>query len=143
MIYNSRHPTKAPERVKPAVGVGLIAGFLLGLIATGLGKLMVTRLGVHQQIKHHAEAAGTTVVLVFIVSLAAVLVRLNGSFLDVLAQQQSFILSVMTWIAPGVIIGGQLGPVVSTKIPESLVKPYVGGLLVLVSALMFYRVFGG
>lgn len=119
----------------------LVGGFLQGLLATGLGKLMLPQLSRHQKIESHGSAAGTAVILVFTVSFAAVLVRLNRTFLGVLSQQYETILAIMIWVAPGVLLGGQLGPRVAKRLPEKYVKPYVAGLLIIVSGLMFYRAF--
>ena len=118
---------------------GLAGGFLQGLLATGMGKLVLPGLLHNRQIKDHAAAAGTTVILVFCVSFAGVVVRLNASFLEVLAQQFQSILSIMIWVAPGVLLGGQLGPMVAGRISKDAVKPYVSVLLIMVSGLMFYR----
>ncbi len=120
--------------------VGGVAGFLIGLIATGLGKLILPALINHNKIKHHAEAVGTTVVIVFIVNFAALVSRMDASLLQTLLEEKDFILSIILWVAPGVVIGGQLGPVVAQKLPKAYLGVYVGGLLVLVGGLIFYRV---
>lgn len=142
-VWMLMHKPKNEEQPQEttAWGLALIAGFIHGLIATGLGKLLLPRLMKHQ-IKHHAHAVGSTVLLVFVTSLGSVLIRLRGDFLVNLAENREQIIAMMIWVAPGVIVGGQLGPVVSRWMPKKYVRPYVGVLLMLIACLMFYRIFG-
>ena len=122
--------------------VALFGGFLQGLIATGLGKMIMPCCLRYRSLNHHADAVGTTVLLVFTVSLGAVLARLNGEFVGTLVEQADLITAVMIWVAPGAVLGGQIGPKVAHQLPYRFVKPYAGTLLLLVSVLMFIRVFG-
>jgi uncharacterized membrane protein YfcA len=118
-----------------------LAGFLKGLIATGLGKLILPGILGHKRIKSPAEAVGSTVVVIFVVNIVAVLFRLNPPFISVLALQATTIVHIMIWVAPGVVIGGQIGPAVARRLPPRYMKCYVGGLLIFVSLLMFIRAF--
>jgi len=118
-----------------------LAGFLKGLIATGLGKLILPRILGHKKIKSPAEAVGSTVVVILVVNIVAVLFRLNPSFVSVLALNAHNIFSIMIWVAPGVFIGGQIGPVIARRLPLQYMKVYVGVLLIFVSILMFIRAF--
>jgi uncharacterized membrane protein YfcA len=122
-------------------GRAALAGFLKGLIATGLGKLILPGILGHKKIKSPAEAVGSTVVVIFIVNIVAVLFRLNPSFISVLALQATTIVHIMIWVAPGVIIGGQVGPEIAQRLSSRYMKGYVGGLLIFVSLLMFIRAF--
>jgi uncharacterized membrane protein YfcA len=122
-------------------GRAALAGFLKGLIATGLGKLILPGILGHKKIESPAEAVGSTVVVIFIVNIVAVLFRLNSSFISVLALQAATIVQIMIWVAPGVFIGGQIGPAVVRRLPLRYMKGYVGGLLIFVSLLMFIRAF--
>jgi hypothetical protein len=118
-----------------------IAGFLKGLIATGLGKLILPGIIGHKKIHSPAEAVGSTIFIIFIVNIIAVLFRLNPSFISVLSLNAKIIFDIMIWVAPGVIVGGQIGPVIAKKLPLMYMKVYVGGLLILISMLMFIRAF--
>ena len=118
-----------------------LAGFLKGLIATGLGKLILPGILGHRKIKSPAEAVGSTVVVIFVVNLVAVLFRLNPSFIAVLSANATDILRIMTWVAPGVVIGGQIGPAIAQRLPLLYMKVYVAVLLIFVSILMFLRAF--
>ena len=124
-------------------GVGAIAGFLLGLIATGLGKLILPCYINHERIKQPADAVGTTVVIVFIVNLFALVSRMNGKLLSALVDNGPEIMSVMLWVAPSVVLGGQVGPQIAQRLPRHILRAYVGALLIVVGALILVRAFGG
>ncbi|MBN1763263.1 MAG: sulfite exporter TauE/SafE family protein [Methanomicrobia archaeon] len=57
-----------------------LAGFIKGLIATGLGKLILPAVLGHRKIKSPAEAVGSTVVVIFVVNIVAVLFRFESHF---------------------------------------------------------------
>ncbi len=116
-----------------------LAGFLKGFIATGLGKLILPGILGHRKIKSSAEVVGSTVVIIFLVNIVAVLFRLQSSFVSVLATQATTIIQIMLWVAPGVLIGGQIGPIVAQHLPGRYMKLYVSALLIIVSILMLFR----
>ncbi|MCQ1536330.1 sulfite exporter TauE/SafE family protein [Methanosarcina sp. KYL-1] len=118
-----------------------VAGFLKGLIATGLGKLITPCIMEHKEIKSPAEAVGSTVPIIFIVNFIALLFRLTPDFISVLADQKEMIFDVMLWVAPGVILGGQIGPAVARKLSVQGMKLYTGSLLIGVSLLIYIRAF--
>ena len=68
--------------------VGIIAGFLKGLIATGLGKLIVPGMWNHEKIKHPSEVIGSAVVIIFIVNIVAALTRMNPAFVNELIDNR-------------------------------------------------------
>ena len=121
--------------------VGFIGGLLKGLIATGLAKMLVPCLVNHKDIKHHAEAVGTTVFLVFVVNVVAIFARIDTSLIESLSGQTSQLLSILLWVAPGVLIGGQIGPQIAKKISKRHLHTYVGALLIIVSGLISIRFF--
>jgi uncharacterized membrane protein YfcA len=118
-----------------------LAGFLKGLIATGLGKLILPGILGHRKIKSPGEAVGSTVVVIFVVNIVAVMFRLNPTFIAVLSANATDILHILIWVAPGVFIGGQIGPAIARRLPVLYMKFYVGVLLIFVSILMFLRAF--
>ena len=79
-----------------------------------------------------AEIVGSTVVVIFVTSLAAALVRLNGPFLAALSEQRSTLLGAMLFAGPGVILGGQLGPMVARRLNVRTLRWYVAVILLLV-----------
>ncbi len=118
---------------------GLVGGFLHGSIATGSGTLMMPALLDHRDIDHHSKAVGSAVVLAFGCALLAVFFRLDGHFLAGLVEQRREILRIMIFSAPGVVIGGQLGPRLAQWIPRRFLRLYVGALLCGVGVLVGLR----
>lgn len=118
---------------------GLAGGFLHGSIATGSGTLMMPALLDHRDIDHHAKAVGSAVVLAFGCALLAICFRIDGPLLRGLVEQRADILRIMAFSAPGVIIGGQLGPRLAQWIPRRYLRVYVGVLLMAVGALVGWR----
>lgn len=120
----------------------LIGAFLQGLISTGLGKLLLPRLLNNKQIDHHAKAVGSAVVITFFASLCALLARLSPPLLEALSGRGITLISILVWVAPGVITGGQLGPRVAKRLPRKVLKYAMGCLLILVGVLILYRALG-
>jgi uncharacterized membrane protein YfcA len=116
-----------------------VGGFLKGLIASGTGKLIMPGILGHERIRSPAEAVGSTVLIIFVVNLVALLFRLTPDFLPVLGAQKDLIVDIMIWVAPGVIVGGQIGPAVAARLSVQEMRAYVGILLVGVSFLIFLR----
>lgn len=128
------------DRIYPAAG--LAGGFLHGSIATGSGTLMMPALLDHRDIDHHATAVGSAVVLAFACALLAICFRVDGALLQGLLDQQRDILRIMIFAAPGVVIGGQLGPRLAQWIPRRYLRVYVGVLLMAVGVLIGLRGWG-
>jgi uncharacterized membrane protein YfcA len=120
-------------------GIGLLGGFLLGLITVGLGELLLPRLLVGRKWLSPAEIVGSTVLVIFVTSLAAALVRLNGPFLAALAEQRITLLGAMLFAGPGVVLGGQLGPMVARRLHVHALHWYVALVLLLVGILLLVR----
>lgn len=120
-------------------GICLLGGMLLGLITVGLGELLVPRLLTGRKSLSSAEIVGSTVVVIFVTSLAAALVRLNGPFLAALGEQRPTLLGAMLFAGPGVILGGQLGPIVARGLNVRLLRWYAAIILLLVGILLLVR----
>ncbi len=144
LLFRFFRPSASMHRTHDKIywWVAAIAGFLKGLIATGLGKLLFPCYLDHKRIHTPAEAVGTTVFIVFIVNVFALVSRMNASLVETLMANQTFILSIMLWVAPSVVLGGQIGPMIAQKLPKHYLRAYVGGLLILVGGLIFYRIYG-
>jgi uncharacterized membrane protein YfcA len=119
--------------------IGLLGGLLLGLITVGLGELLLPRLLAERKSLSPAAVVGSTVLIIFVTSLAAALVRLNGPFLAALGEQRASLLGAMLFTGPGVILGGQLGPVMARHLDARALRWYVAIILMLVSILMLVR----
>jgi uncharacterized protein len=125
-------------RVKDSA-TALLGGLLLGLIAVGLGELLLPRLLTTRKTLSPADIVGSTVLVIFVTSLAAAVVRLNGSFLGVLSEQRPTLLGALMYAGPGVILGGQLGPIMARRLPTEALRWYVALLLLLVGLLVLVR----
>jgi uncharacterized membrane protein YfcA len=119
--------------------IGLLGGLLLGLITVGLGELLLPRLLAERKSLSPAAVVGSTVLIIFVTGLAAALVRLNGPFLAALGEQRASLLGAMLFTGPGVILGGQLGPVMARHLDARALRWYVAIILMLVSILMLVR----
>ncbi|MEA2035399.1 MAG: sulfite exporter TauE/SafE family protein [Euryarchaeota archaeon] len=119
-----------------------LGGFLKGLIATGMGKLVMPCILRHKKIRSPAEAVGSTVLIIFVVNICALIFRLTPDFVSDLIVQKDLIFEIMIWVAPGVFIGGQIGPAIAQKLSVQGIKLYVGCLLMGVSVLIGLRAFG-
>jgi uncharacterized protein len=117
----------------------LLGGILLGLITVGLGELLLPRLLTARKSLSPAEIVGSTVLLIFVTGLAAALVRLNGAFLAALGEQRATLLGAMVFAGPGVVLGGQLGPMVARRLNAHTLRWYVVAILLLVGILMLVR----
>ena len=133
-------PTALRERAGVRAGTtALLGGILHGLITVGLGELLLPRLLSERNSRPPAEIVGSTVLLIFMTSLAAALVRLNGSFLAALSDQRATILGALVFVGPGVLLGGQFGPMVARRLNERTLRWYVAVILLLAGILMLVR----
>jgi len=143
-LFYKKNESAVPDREEKIYWIrAAIAGFLKGLIATGTGKIIMPCVLKHCKIQSPAEAVGTTVFIIFVVDLFAAVFRLTPNFISVLSEQENLIFTIMLWVAPGVIIGGQIGPVVARKLSERGIRFYVGILLVFVGLLIYLRTYFG
>jgi uncharacterized membrane protein YfcA len=121
-------------------GIATTGGVLQGLITVGLGELMLPRLLTERTLGRPADAVGAAVVIIFVTSLAAALARLHGPFMAALGEQYPTLLSALAFAAPGVILGGQLGPLLARRFTARTLQVYVAILLILVGVLMLTHV---
>jgi uncharacterized membrane protein YfcA len=119
--------------------IALVGGTVHGMIAVGLGELMLPSLLTDRKLYSPAEAVGSTVLVIFVTSLAAAMVRLHGSFLTALGEQHTVLLGAIIFAAPGVILGGQLGPAIARRLNARALRLYVAIILLLVGLLMLLR----
>jgi len=117
----------------------LLGGAFQGAIATGAGTWMLPSLLDEPEIEHHASAVGSSVVVLFGCSLVAVVLRMDPMLIDALMANRADVANMVVFAAPGVLIGGQLGPRVAQRLPQAMIRPYVGGLLILVAVFVASR----
>ena len=115
-----------------------LGGLFIGMISTGLGELNGYFL--LQRCKVPSRVAVAT--SVFVVSITALI----ASFGHIIKFTQSegdpltTVLSLIIFTVPGVIIGGQLGPMVAGRISQQFLEKGLAVLFIIVSGLMFWEV---
>jgi uncharacterized membrane protein YfcA len=119
--------------------VGFIAGFLKGLIATGLGKLIVPGMWNHEKIEHPSHVIGSAVVIIFIVDIVAAVTRMNPGFVNGLVENSYELWNILVFVLPSVVIGGQIGPRIIKDVDAEKLKVYISVILIFVSVLIFSR----
>lgn len=116
--------------------IAAIGGFFMGMLSTGLGELngyfLLRRCRVPSRV-----AVATGVVVVAVSALSAATVHL-WRFIQVGGDTLSTVLSICIFTVPGVIIGGQLGPAVATRISHRVLERGLGFLFAAVGGLMLW-----
>jgi uncharacterized membrane protein YfcA len=141
MLAQSQGLLSTPSTPRQGVpwDIGIPGGVLYGLISVGLGELMLPRMLADPRLSRPADAVGSAVLVIFVTSVAAALVRLNGPFVNALVDHQEALLSAILFAGPGVIVGGQLGPMIARQLNARALRLYVSILLLLVGVLMLVR----
>jgi len=121
------------NRVEAMAGAGVGAVFM-GMIATGLGEMngyfLLKRCKVPSRV-----AVATSVLVVAVSALVAAAGHLVGFFRSG-GEDLPTVLSLVIWTVPGVIIGGQLGAAVASRISQHALERGLGLLFLLVGGLM-------
>jgi hypothetical protein len=113
---------------------GAVAGGgLVGLISTGLGELNSYTLVMRCRIPTRVAVA-TSVAVVAMTALAASVTHLVGFVQDGGAVIDT-VMSIVIFTVPGVLIGGQLGPALTRRVPEKALIRSLGILFLVVAAL--------
>ncbi len=113
--------------------VATIGGFFMGMISTGLGELNSYFL--LQRCRVPSKVAVAT--SVFAVALTA-MVAAAGHMIKFLSADDGTmdtVVALVIFTAPGVVIGGQLGPMFSTRVSQHTLEKSLGILFVVVSSL--------
>ncbi|MFV1998797.1 MAG: sulfite exporter TauE/SafE family protein [Acidimicrobiia bacterium] len=118
------------------IGAG-IGGLLVGLISTGLGEAnsysLVKRCRIPSRV-----AIAVSVVTVAVTALAASVTHLVN-FIQTPDADTALIASIVVFTIPGVIIGGQLGPQITGRVPERTLIRSIGWLFIAVAALTMWE----
>ena len=116
-------------------GVGAV---FMGMVSTGLGELngyfLLRRCRVPSRV-----AVATGVLVVAITALSAATIHL-WRFIQVGGDTLGTVLSLCIFTVPGVIIGGQIGPAVATRISQHALEKSLGVLFILVAMLLLGKV---
>lgn len=115
-----------------------IGALFMGMISTGLGELngyfLLRRCRVPARV-----AVGTGVVVVAGTALSAAGVHL-WRFLQTGGDDLETVLSLALFTIPGVVVGGQIGPWVASRISQHAMERFLAVLFLLVGGLMLGRV---
>jgi len=111
-----------------------IGGLFIGMISTGLGELngyfLLKRCRVPSRV-----AVATSVLVVAVTALVAS----GGHFIKFIqtgGETLDTVLSLVVFTIPGVLIGGQLGSVVSSRLSQKMLERSLAVLFILVAALL-------
>lgn len=117
-------------------GLTAVGGMLVGLIGVGVGAIVTTTLIVRHEVPARVAVA-TTVIVVSATVLAGSLTHLVVA--SVSGSTVAFEWTLVVLAVPGVIIGGQIAPHISARIPESALKVALILMFALMSSVMVYR----
>lgn len=115
-----------------------VGGLFIGMISTGLGELNGYFLLQRCRVPSRVAVASS----VFVVAITA-LVASTGHFVNFVqtgGDTLNTVVSLVIFTVPGVIIGGQLGPLVSSRISQHTLERALAILFILVAALMLGEV---
>ncbi len=117
-----------------AAGVGAL---FMGMISTGLGELngyfLLRRCRVPSRV-----AVATGVLVVAVSALAAATTHL-WRFIETGGDTLTTVLNLCAFTVPGVIVGGQLGPMVASRVPQHLLERFLAVLFAVVGALLLIQ----
>jgi uncharacterized membrane protein YfcA len=116
-------------------GVGAL---FMGLVSTGLGEMNGFFLLQRCRVPSKVSVATS----VFVVSITA-LIAASGHLLGFVQNGSETLLTVLSlalFTAPGVILGGQIGPLVSARISQHVLEVSLGFLFIFVAVLTLGQV---
>ena len=117
---------------------GGIGGLFIGMVSTGLGELngylFLQRCRIPGRI-----AVATSVFVVALTALTASVGHVT-TFVQTGGAALERLVNVLAFTIPGVLIGGQIGPAVSERIPERVLERGMGILFLIVSLVLLAEV---
>lgn len=138
-------PSEPPSHDRIRWRAAALGGLTTGLVSVGLGALVREACVTYGHPPSPERGTGSVAVIVFATSLAAAAARLfwDPALGEALASHGDRIRTVMVWIAPSVMVGGQLGPVLVRRLPPRFPRTMFAGVLWLVAASMAVRAWNG
>lgn len=112
-----------------------IGGAFLGAISVGLAELQEYHLMVRCRVPSPVAVA-TSIFVVVVSVLVASLTHFYSFFTAADSAALSQVLNVVVFTVPGVLVGGQIGPLVQARVNPDLVKAGIAILFVAVGLLM-------
>lgn len=111
-----------------------VGSLFMGMVSTGLGEMngyyLLRRCRVPAKV-----AVATSVFIVAITALTASVGHLL-KFVQAGGDSLTTVLALVTFTIPGVVIGGQIGSAIASKIPQHMLERALGILFLLVALLM-------
>jgi uncharacterized membrane protein YfcA len=133
-----------PEKLslsKMVKATTLIVGLLVGMISAGLGE--VNELNFLQRMKLPVSAAsGASVFLVAMSAIIGVCAHTYFFFSEGNLDIFNNVLSLLVFTIPGVVLGAQVGVLLSNRINRQTMGKFVGVLFVVLSILTFLTILG-
>lgn len=115
-------------------GIAGIGALFLGMVSTGLGEMngyfLLKRCRVPSKV-----AVATSVLVVAVSALAASIGHVTG-FLREGGSALNTVMSLVIFTVPGVVIGGQLGSLVASRISQHFLERALGILFLMVALLL-------
>jgi len=117
---------------------GGIGGTFIGMLSTGLGELNGYLFLQRCRIPSGVAVATS----VFIVALTAMAASISHvvHFMQADSTTLQHVLNLLLFTVPGVIIGGQLGPHLSRKVPDDKLELGMGIVFVLIAAVLLLEI---
>lgn len=119
-------------RVRMAAVAG---GLLQGLLITGCGAVLLPAM----LRRHRARPevlVGTSVLVVLACAVTASLFRLDAAMFAAFDTHREAMRHALPFALPGVVVGGQVGPLIAQRLRLATLKRYFGVLLLVVSVLV-------
>jgi uncharacterized membrane protein YfcA len=127
----------------PRQGMGAIAtsigAFLTGLVSTGIGEVIMPQLVKRNRVPV-AVAAATSVLIVIATAAAASVTQVGG--LIAKGGITAVPWNLVCYTVPGVLIGGQLGPLLQGRVSQAVMIRAIGTLFVIIGLAMAWIVSG-
>ena len=128
---------KSVNYISPNMKVGVplfgFGGLLLGLLSSGCGETNALFLIKLSRIPIKI-ATGTSVVIIAITALSSGLMHISH-FSTMSFSDSSQVLSIIIFTIPGVIIGGQLGPILADKFQFKYFEKFIGCVFLIIVIL--------
>lgn len=134
---SNRYRLGFSERVALSGGGGVT-----GLVGLGMGEVCNTVLTTTRGVPVHRSIGTSTLVLYLTVFSAAITNLLLVRFGGPVGIQPTIPWDIAVIIAPVVLVGGQLGPYINSKLPGRVIIRLLIGLYIVVAIVTVIRVFG-
>lgn len=127
ICYNTCNPTEG----RIIAGMGSL---FMGMVATGLGEMNGYYMLRRCQMPAHIAVA-TSVFVVAVTALTASIGHLV-KFLQAGGDSLATVSALVTFTVPGVIIGGQIGPMITSRISQQMLERTLGILFMVVAMVL-------